>query len=155
MLLPDLPSPCAVATLTELRTVSAQPLADASATSAHAGLACSLRFMAHLDDMLLFNHMMRLGQQTARERVAHLMLELHERLGWVGLIRGNRFAMPLTPPMLGDALGLSVVHVNRTVRQLRADGLLDVSNGIVALLKPERQKELPEWTPLSLSLAWD
>lgn len=150
MLLPDLPSPCAVAALTELRTVSAQPLADASATSTHAGLARALHLMAYLDDMLLFNHVMRLGQQRARERVAHLMLELHERLGWVGLVRDDRFAMPLTLPVLGDALGLSVVHVNRTLQQLCADGLLDVSDGVVALLKPERLKELSEWTPLSL-----
>lgn len=154
MLLPGLPSPCAVAALTELRTVGAQPLADAAATSTHAGLARALHLMAHLDDMSLFNHMMRLGQQRARERVAHLMLELHERLGWVGLVQDDRFAMPLTLPVLSDALGLGIVHVNRTLQQLRADGLLDVSDGMVALLKPERLKELSEWTPLSLSLAF-
>lgn len=151
MLLLDLPSPCAVAALTELRTVSAQSLADASATLVHAGLARALRRMMHLDDVLLFNQMMRLGQQRARERVAHLMLELHERLGWLGLIQGDCFAMPLTPPVLGDALGLGVVHVNRTLQQLRAEGLLDVSDGRVALLKPERLRELSEWTPLSLA----
>lgn len=151
MLLPDLPSPCAVAALTELRTVSAQPLADASATSVHAGLARAIRLMAHLDDVLLFNQIVRLGQQRARERVAHLMLELHERLGWVGLVRDDCFVMPLTPPVLGDALGLGVVHVNRALRQLCTDRLLDVSDGVVALLKPERLRELSEWTPLSLA----
>ena len=154
MLLPDLPSQCAVAALTELRTVSAQSLADASATSTHAGLARAVHLMAYLDDRLLFNHMVRLSQQTARGRVAHLMLELHERLGWVGLVRDDRFAMPLTLPVLGDTLGLSVVHVNRTLQQLCADGLLDVGDGMVALLKPERLKEVSEWMPFCLTLAF-
>ena len=59
--------------------------------------------------------------------------------------------MPLTPLVLGDALGLGVLRVNRTLQQLRTDGLLDVRDGVVALLKPERLRELSEWTPLSLA----
>jgi len=140
--LPGLPSPYAVAALAELRTVSAQPLVEAAANPAYAGLARAVRLTAHLDDMMLFNQLVRLGQQTARERVAHLILELHERLSWMGLAWGGRFAMPLTPSTLADALGLSVVHVSRTLQQLRNDGLLDVRGGMAALLKPEQLTRL-------------
>lgn len=152
MSLPGLRSPCAIAALTELRTVSAQPFVEAAANPAYAGLARAVRLMTHLDGMLLLNQLVRLGQQTARERIVHLMLELGERLGWVGLAWGDRFAMPLTPYVLADTLGLSVVHVNRTLRQLRDDGLLDVGDGAAALLKPKQLRDVAEWTPLSLAL---
>lgn len=145
-------SPCAIAALTELRTVSAQPLVEAAANPACASLAHAVRLMAHLDDRLLLNQLLRLGQQTARERIVHLMLELRERLGWMSLVWSDRFAMPLTPYMLADTLGLSVVHVNRALRHLRDDGLLDVGGGMAALLKPQRLRDLVEWTPLSLML---
>ncbi len=152
VLLPDLPLPYGVVALTALKTVSARPLVEAAANPDSAALARAVRLTAHLDDLLLFNQLMRLGQQTARERVVHLILELHERLGWVGLTRDDRFAMPLTPDVLADALGLSVVHVNRALQQLRTDGLLDVGDGTVALLKPEQLQDIAKWTSLSGTL---
>ncbi len=152
VLLPDLPLPYAVVALTGLKTVSAQPLVEAAANPDRTALARAVRLTAHLDDLLLLNQLMRLGQQTARERVVHLILELHERLGWVGLTWDDHFAMPLALDVLADALGLSIVHMNRTLQQLRADGLLDVEGGTVALLKPEQLQDIAKWTPLSAAL---
>lgn len=152
VLLPDLPLPYAVVALTELKTISVQPLAETAANPDSTALARAVRLTAHLDDLLLLNQLTRLGQQTARERVVHLVLELHERLGWVGLTWGDRFAIPLTSDVLADALGLSVVHVNRTLQQLRTEGLLEVEGGMVALLKLERLQDVVKWTPLSAAL---
>ena len=45
--------------------------------------------------------------------------------------------MPLTQEVLADALGLSIVHVNRTLQQLRREGLIEARNGYVEILKPE------------------
>jgi len=140
-----LPSSCAVAALTELETVNAQPLADAG--PAHPGLAHAVHVMAHLETALLDDQIVRLGRQTAGGRFAHLMLELHERLGRVGLAEEDRFAMPLTQEVLADVLGFSVVHVNRTIQQLRRHSLLDVRNGMVVLMQPERLQKLANWTP--------
>jgi len=142
-----LPPPCSVSALTELETVSARPLVEAAeaADPDHPGVARAVRLMAHLDEALLCDQVMRLGRQSACGRLAHLMLELRERLGRVGLAEGERFAMPLTQDVLADALGLSVVHVNRTVQQLRRDGLLDIKGGVVTLLQPERLRALADW----------
>ena len=140
-----LPSSCAVAALTELETVNAQPLAEAG--PAHPGLAHAVRVMAHLETALLGDQIMRLGRQTAAGRFAHLMLELHERLDRVGLAEDGRFAMPLTQEALADVLGFSVVHVNRTVQQLRRDRLLEMRNGMVVLVQREQLQELANWTP--------
>ena len=142
-----LPLPCAVAALTELETVDAQPFADAAAGAAHPSLAQAIHVMTHMDRMLLGDQIVRLGRQTACGRFAHLMLELHERLDRVGLAEAGRFAMPLTQETLADALGFSVVHINRTIQQLRRDRLIDVRNGKVVLLQRERLQDLASWTP--------
>lgn len=65
-----------------------------------------------------------LGQRDATERMAHLFCELFLRLRTVGLARENSIDMPLTQSELGEATGLSAVHVNRTLQELRALGLI-------------------------------
>lgn len=65
-----------------------------------------------------------LGQRDAVERMAHLFCELYLRLRTVGLTRGDSIDMPLTQPEIAEATGLSAVHVNRTLQELRAAGLI-------------------------------
>jgi CRP-like cAMP-binding protein len=65
-----------------------------------------------------------LGRRDALERVAHLICELFVRLETVGLADGNSFALPVTQMDLADAAGLSTVHLNRTLQELRAKGLI-------------------------------
>ncbi|MGX9425747.1 MULTISPECIES: Crp/Fnr family transcriptional regulator [Bradyrhizobium] len=65
-----------------------------------------------------------LGRRLALERVAHLLCEIYERLRPVGLIDGNSCAFPVTQMDLADATGLSVVHLNRTLQDLRSSGLI-------------------------------
>ncbi|WP_309087814.1 helix-turn-helix domain-containing protein [Phenylobacterium sp.] len=84
------------------------------------------------------DHMVRLGRLTAYERVGHLLLELRERLARVGLAGAGSFHLPLTQETFADMLGLSVVHVNRTLQQLRRDGLVNYRPGHVALPDPEQ-----------------
>jgi len=63
------------------------------------------------------------------QRVAHLMCELHVRARNVGLTRGDSFELPLTQTVIGDALGLTPIHVNRVLRKLRIGGALTLSGG--------------------------
>lgn len=65
-----------------------------------------------------------LGRRAALERVAHLFCEVYERLRPVGLIDGKSCSFPVTQMDLADATGLSVVHLNRTIQELRASGLI-------------------------------
>jgi CRP-like cAMP-binding protein len=65
-----------------------------------------------------------LGQRSALERMAHLLCELFFRLRAVGLTEGDSCAFPITQVELGYATGLSNVHVNRTLQELRAAGLV-------------------------------
>jgi CRP-like cAMP-binding protein len=86
----------------------------------------------------LYDHILRMGRLSARERVVHLLLDLHERMNRVGLVKGNSFRVPLTHEVFADALGLSVVHINRTMKQLRLEGSVFFKSGSVTLLDPER-----------------
>lgn len=65
-----------------------------------------------------------LGRRDALERVAHIICELFERLRVVGLVEGSSFAFPVTQMDLADATGLSTVHLNRTLQELRAANLI-------------------------------
>jgi CRP-like cAMP-binding protein len=74
-----------------------------------------------------------LGRRSAYERLAHLILELLTRLRAVGLAEVASFKMPLTQEMLADALGLSLQHINRMVRNLREEGLVSVEEHTIAI----------------------
>lgn len=74
-----------------------------------------------------------MGRRNSIQRVAHLMCELYVRARNVGLIDGGIFEMPLTQAVLGDALGLTGVHVNRVLRKLRLAGVMKLSAGSLAV----------------------
>jgi CRP-like cAMP-binding protein len=110
-----------------------------------AGLASAFASLETLHEGYLLNHLVRLGRQTAYERVAHLLLELNQRAVAVGLAEGGESPLPLTQEILADALGLSVVHINRTLQQLRRDGLLDIRASSLRLLDSNRLAEIAEY----------
>jgi CRP-like cAMP-binding protein len=75
-----------------------------------------------------------LGARDALQRMAHYLCEMHSRLKAVGLVtEGGEFELAVTQSELGEALGLSTVHVNRTIQQLRKKKLISMSNGRVAI----------------------
>lgn len=69
-----------------------------------------------------------LGRRDALERVAHVICELYERLRVVGLVDGNTFAFPVTQMDMADATGLSAVHLNRTLQELRGSGYITLKD---------------------------
>ncbi|TGE02564.1 Crp/Fnr family transcriptional regulator [Methylobacterium nonmethylotrophicum] len=119
-----------VTTLTPAQVSEAGCLRERAASSGtspegETGLAAALRQAREMEELWLVNQVVRLGRQTAYERVAHFLLELRERLAAVDRVQDNRFTFPITQEVLADALGLSVVHMNRTMQQLRRDGLIE------------------------------
>ena len=74
------------------------------------------------------NWLVTLGRKTALERLAHLLLELFERMRLSGLAYGQQCAMPLTQMEIADLTGLTPVHVNRTLQAMRARGLVELQS---------------------------
>lgn len=91
------------------------------------------------------------GGRNALHRVAHFLCEMNFRLGQVGLVEAEgSFAFPLTQSEIGDALGLSTVHVNRTIQVLRRDGLAIWRDRMVTLPQPGGLRALCSFDPAYL-----
>jgi len=133
--------------LTRLETADARALCAAVVARPDAvqELALALRLSEALEESHLLSQIVRAGRQSAYERFAHLMLEFHSRLKLSGLADGATFQMPLTQEALGDGLGLSIVHINRTVQQLRREQLIRIGGGMVTLLDPEALAAIAEF----------
>jgi len=100
----------------------------------HPRLATAMFWLVGHDAVLFAEHLVGVGRQSAYERVAHLLLELLMRLQLAGLADERSFSMPMTQELMADALGLSVPHVNRTLRRLREDGLIAMEGSRITCL---------------------
>lgn len=108
----------------EVSEVLSSDILDAFATAPR--LATAVLWAASRDEAMVVEHLVNLGRRSADERMAHFLLELGSRLQLIGIGDETGYDCPLTQYHLADALGLSAVHVNRILRQLREDGLVTV-----------------------------
>jgi CRP-like cAMP-binding protein len=109
-------------------------------------------FSTNLDAAIHREWAVSLGRRPALARIAHLFCELFERLQIVGHVSGNSYAFPLTQAELAECLGLTAVHINRTLQELRARKLLAFENRQVTLLDTDQLKEVAEFDPAYLYL---
>lgn len=105
-------------------------------------LGTAILWAASRDEAMVVEHLVSVGRRTAIERTAHFFMELAERLSLIGAATKTEFDCPLNQYVLADALGLSAIHVNRVLRQLRERELLMVQRGKVTILDLRRLKEL-------------
>lgn len=96
-------------------------------------LAAAILWAASRDEAMIVEHLVSIGRRNALERTAHFFLELGERLRLVGLATDKDFPCPLNQYVLADALGLSAIHVNRVLRQLRERDLMTLKRGKVVM----------------------
>jgi CRP-like cAMP-binding protein len=123
----EIPAQQAVVALTSVETIDAGPLLAAAGEGSQSGVWRGLRALAGEAEARRLDHMIRLGRLTASERVAHFILEMQRR---TGAADARSFPLPLTQETMADVLGLSVVHLNRVLRQLRADRLVELRRGM-------------------------
>jgi CRP-like cAMP-binding protein len=96
--------------------------------------------------------LMRDSQMLAHAQMAHFFCEIMIRAKAAGLVRGGTCDLPLTQQDLADALGMSTVHVNRTLMVLRAGGLVEFRDGLLTIPDWERLVEVAEFDPVYLHL---
>ena len=96
------------------------------------------------EERRLHNWVVSLGQGSAEERLAMLLVDFHGRLADSGAIESSArsYRMPLTQVQLADHLGITSIHVNRVLRVFRENGLAQVRDGEVSILDLERLAEL-------------
>lgn len=93
-----------------------------------------------------------IGRKSASARVAHLLCELYVRLTVVELTDSFRFALPITQEELADSLGMSLVHLNRSVRELKSQGLFEWRRGGIEIKDWDGLRQLAEFDPTYLNL---
>ena len=90
----------------------------------HPRIMPALWWAALVDEAISREWLVNMGQREADQRIAHLICEIYMRLALVGLVDDNAFNMSITQEEIGEMVGLSTVHVNRTVQYLRAEGFI-------------------------------
>ena len=106
-----------------------------------------LWFVTNLDAAIHRAWTVSLGRRDAVERLAHLLCELQVRLEIVGLADPTGYPLALTQSDLANCLGLTSVHVNRVLRDLRERGLVTFRGGHVTIANPAGLRELAEFSP--------
>ena len=132
-------SPHFVQALTGVRACRLSTAGFLHAAKSNPAIALRLVAVASRSHQRSLRRLTLLGRRTAKERVAVLLFELHRRVRrWSLPPRGDEVPLPLTQEQIGDALGLTNVHVNRMLRELREEGVLVLRNGVLRLLDPRR-----------------
>jgi CRP/FNR family transcriptional regulator len=91
----------------------------------YADLGFDLTWLAAREQFILDENLLTVGRRTAIERVASVLLHLFQRVQQLGMARGRRVDLPFTQQQLADALGLSHVHTNKTIKKLTGDDLIN------------------------------
>jgi CRP-like cAMP-binding protein len=124
-----------------------------STVEAHPEVMTAILRCAAIEQSATQELLVSLGGRNALHRVCHLLCELHYRLKRAGLVRSaGSFELPLTQSEMGEALGLSTVHVNRTIQMLRRLGLATWRDRVVALPDPEALARLCSFDPSYLEV---
>lgn len=123
----------AIASLSPCRfaRIAFDPLQDLAQDRNH--LIALMRRANLMDDAILREWLVNLGSRSAIERIAHLLLELLTRLRTVGLARSDGYDLPTSQIDLADTTGLSTVHVNRTLQDLKRQGLIELRSRVLTI----------------------
>lgn len=114
-------------------------------TERHPRLARLYWLLTNVDGAISRELVLSLGQRSAISRMAHLFCELHARLGAVGRTDGDGYDFPMTQRELSECLGLTVVHANRTLQELRRRNLVECENRRLTILNGRGLDALAEF----------
>lgn len=132
------------------------------AAAAHRDLTVVTQTSPHLTRMLWLSTVIdgaihrewivAMGRRSKKSQLAHLICELFTRLDVVGLVTDHSFHMPLSQTEVADALGVSLVHLNKTLQNLRADGLVRWVDRVITVLNWESLAQVAEFDDAYLNL---
>ena len=121
-------------------------------TAEHPHLTRVYWLSTNMDAAIAREMALSLGQRSAISRMAHLFCELHTRLGIVGKNFDHSFEFPLTQRELAECLGLTVVHVNRTLQELLRRQIIEAEKRHITILDKVALEAIAEFDPAYLQL---
>lgn len=143
LLLPNADDNLGAITRVEVGEIDIEDLLEAF--HGNGGLVRSILWSTLRDEAILVQHLVDVGRRRPIDRVAHFFLELGARLSLVGLGTKTAYQCPLTQSLIADALGLTAVHFNRVLRQLRELNAMTFHEGSVELRDPRRLERLADF----------
>jgi CRP-like cAMP-binding protein len=134
----------AIAALTPVVIAQIRPEAIRAAADASPRIDEALWWDLLVTSAIDREHLVSLGRRTATERLGHLFCELHLRLTMIGLVDEDEpsYDMPVTQADLGDLLGLSMVHINRSLQELRRSGMISLRDRRLSIRDLDGLREL-------------
>lgn len=105
-----------------------------------------------IDSSIFRETIANIGRRSALQRMAHVFCEAYVRMRALGQTDGTSFELPVSQASLAEALGLSAVHVNRTLQQLRRDGLIESRGRFHTIKDWERLRRVGDFDPTYLHL---
>ena len=141
-----------VTAITNVRLRTVQSSRFLAAVRSHPNLASAFWWAAVQEESILREQIVRIGRRSARERIAHLILELHRRLLQAGGQAGDTMVLPLTREIMADALGLSPVHVSRSLSSLKARKLIETNGRTLRISDPNGLAKLAQFNESYLHL---
>jgi CRP-like cAMP-binding protein len=135
-----------IATLTRAK-VAYIPRDRMEALTARPDVARAFWWATLVDEAVLRSWIVNIGRRDAYEAIGHLMCELYMRMKNVGLTRDHSYELPLTQEEVGDALGLTPVHVNRVLQRMRSEGLISFARGALTIHDYHRLEQASGFNP--------
>jgi CRP/FNR family transcriptional regulator, anaerobic regulatory protein len=111
----------------------------------HPRLAYDITWLSARGEGMVDDNLVTTGQRNATERVAVLLMHLYRRLERIGLAVDGSIEFPINQQHIADALGLSLVHTNKTLRRLQQLGLHEMKNGRLRLLNPRALQRIADY----------
>ena len=141
-----------IGAITQMKVAIISPDETDSLTAKHPRITQALLWHELVTASVQREWLLNIGQRSAHARIAHLLLELYFRLRTVGLAQDGRCDFPLTQTDLAEATGLTPVHVNRMLQELRADELIELERRQLHIPNVKRLMDVGMFNPDYLHL---
>lgn len=131
-----------------IRTITASSVATIGRADmdaiieAHPNIGRAMYTAQLIDEGTMRAWITSMGRRSSIERVAHLMCELYLRARNIGVVEGTTFALPLSQLLLADSLGMTPVHLNRVLKELRLAGAMTLERGSLLIVDPAKLVEI-------------
>ncbi|MDP3420976.1 MAG: Crp/Fnr family transcriptional regulator [Thiobacillus sp.] len=116
----------------------------------HPALGFDITWLSANEQLIVDENLVSVGRRSASERIAMLMIHLYKRAERIGLVEADGLRLPLNQQHIADALGLSLVHTNKTLRRLQASGLYTLKDGCLKLVNPAAMARMADYYALPL-----
>lgn len=108
----------------------------------HPQIANAMYAAQLIDEGIMRAWIVSMGRRSSLERVAHLICELYLRARNIGLTDANEFSLPLSQVVLSDALGMTPVHINRILKELRIAEAMSLKRGSLTITDPQKMTRI-------------